>query len=175
MRNLNLPLVALLLLMGCNPPPIAPPQKGIEKQVEPDLIKLSEAVFKRYWELGYERLNVPQKTFLCIWGLEAEVNNGGFDQYYFNSAGDHAADTPESLRTIGAEHTAMLVKKANDVFGPIGPSRNRNERQKQLHSLAVDQKKELSELTNEFFRYHDNLDEMLKAYVGKNEAAFAVK
>src|ERR1700722_5493586 len=83
-----------------------------------DLIKMSESVWDRESKLSYEKLSQPERVFLCIWDLEAEVDNGGFDQYYFNSAGDHALDTVRALETIGAKRTAELVKTMNNLFGP---------------------------------------------------------
>jgi hypothetical protein len=35
--------------------------------------------------------------------LEAEINNGGFDQYFFNSTGDRTAETIRALELIGAK------------------------------------------------------------------------
>ena len=57
-----------------------------------------------------------------IEALEAEVNNGGFDQYFYNSAGDNTAETIQALETIGAtkdesyrypDDLASLVMKYN--------------------------------------------------------------
>jgi len=38
----------------------------------------------------YRQRLAAERTFAAIWSLEAEVNNGGFAQYMFNDAGDHA-------------------------------------------------------------------------------------
>jgi hypothetical protein len=61
-------------------------------------------------------------VFVCVWELEADVNNGGFDQYYFNSSGDLAGDAVESLNAIGAKNTADVVRQANALFGAGGPA-----------------------------------------------------
>lgn len=145
------------------------------KKDQPDLFKVSDFIFDRYAALGYGKLATSEKVFVCVWGLEGEVNNGGFDQYYFNSSGDHAADAEESLRAIGAQHTAQLVKQANVLFGASGPSPNRAARQKQLDTLGDVKTKKLNEVEEEFLKYKDNLEELLKAYVSKNAAVLRPK
>ena len=41
--------------------------------------------------------------------LEGEVNNGGFHQYFYNSAGDRTAETIQALEIIGAFAMADIV------------------------------------------------------------------
>jgi hypothetical protein len=48
--------------------------------------------------------------------LEGEVNNGGFDQFFYNSAGNNTADTILALQAIGAARTADIVKRAAAMF-----------------------------------------------------------
>ena len=42
-----------------------------------------------------------QEVTSLIEDLEAEINNGGFHQYFYNSAGDNTAETIQALETIG--------------------------------------------------------------------------
>jgi hypothetical protein len=58
---------------------------------------------------NFDRLNRVDQVLVTMWGLEAEVNNGGFDQYYFNGAGNQAFFAPEALRAIGAHPMASIV------------------------------------------------------------------
>ncbi|MBN1215668.1 MAG: DUF4375 domain-containing protein [Candidatus Lokiarchaeota archaeon] len=37
-------------------------------------------------------LSLPEKNIIFIEKLEREVNNGGFNQFFFNSAGDYSHD-----------------------------------------------------------------------------------
>ena len=48
--------------------------------------------------VGVKALSPGERVFLYVWNLEAEVNNGGFEQFYLNSAGDNAIETPVALR-----------------------------------------------------------------------------
>lgn len=65
---------------------------------EIDLIRISEAVWAQEAAEGIDGLSPAERVFLCVWNLEAEVNNGGFGQFFANSAGDNALETPEGLR-----------------------------------------------------------------------------
>jgi hypothetical protein len=136
------------------------------------MFKLSDWVFNRCEKIGFNKLNRPEQVFFCVWWLEAEVNNGGFDQYYFNSAGDHAIEAVTSLEAIGANHTADLVKQANALFGPAGPSPIRATRQNQLDALREAKPKKLDEIDEEFLSYKDNSEQLLEQFVSKNAEAF---
>jgi hypothetical protein len=94
--------------------PLLPPGTEI------DVIRVSEAVWAREAAVGVSGLTPAERVFLCVWNLEAEVNNGGFEQFYINSAGDNAVETPAALRGIGAARAAAIAERANDVFGPPG-------------------------------------------------------
>jgi hypothetical protein len=46
------------------------------------------------------------------WIVEAEVLNGGFNQYFWNSSGEFADLTPAALREIGATEAAPIMQNA---------------------------------------------------------------
>ncbi len=60
----------------------------------------------------FAALNTSQKMVLATYGCEAEVNNGGFHQYFWNSEGRHAQAALDGYRLIGASRHAALVKRA---------------------------------------------------------------
>ncbi|MBP0902702.1 DUF4375 domain-containing protein [Mariniflexile gromovii] len=67
------------------------------------IMKISTYLSKKskYGEKA-DRLNPSQKIFLLIDSLESEINNGGFNQFYFNSSGNFSHETVEALLQIGA-------------------------------------------------------------------------
>jgi hypothetical protein len=82
-------------------------------------------------------LKLPRRD-RYVWDIswfEAEVMNGGVDQYLFNSAGDHARGCLEALQAIGAKQSYSLLKQACDLFPQGQPSPNREERIKQLDQI----------------------------------------
>jgi hypothetical protein len=131
------------------------------------LFSLVDDIQRRENERGLASLTSREQVFFLVWSLEAEVNNGGFNQFFFNSAGDYASETIEALRTIGAERTASLTKQACDVFGSTFPSPIRTERQDQVAAPSESQNATLWQLDKAFFAYPDNLSKLLALYMAQ--------
>jgi len=71
------------------------------------------------YEKEYETVmswNKSRQAIYMIWALEAEVNNGGYNQFYSNSSGQYYKHLPEALRLVGAYKFADLTQRANDTF-----------------------------------------------------------
>ena len=76
------------------------------------------------YEKEYETVmgwNKSRQAIYIIWALEAEVNNGGYNQFYFSSSGKFYKHLPEALRLVGAANFADLTKRANDTFEKENP------------------------------------------------------
>ena len=95
-----------------------------------------------------------------IEALEAEINNGGFDQFFFNSAGDNTAQTIEALAAVGAHHTAATVRKAASRFPNGMPPTDRNARQELLERISPDSDA-FEEEDEAFLEYKDDLSGLL--------------
>ena len=54
------------------------------------------AHFKQDQDLAFEGLSHQFRVFFCTWEVEAEVMNGGFNQYFWNSSSQNAERTPAS-------------------------------------------------------------------------------
>ncbi|WP_231596013.1 DMP19 family protein [Sphingobacterium endophyticum] len=71
------------------------------------------------YEKEYESvmsLNKSQQAIYMIWALEAEVNNGGYNQFYSNSSGQFYKHLPNALELVGANKFAELTIRANETF-----------------------------------------------------------
>jgi hypothetical protein len=64
-------------------------------------------------------LTPGQRAVYVTWMVEAEVNNGGFNQFYYNSSGQLADFGEESFKAIGAPKLADLVHEANTIYAEI--------------------------------------------------------
>ena len=135
-------------------------------------IALSDLVYSRAGPAGLEGLRPAEQVVYCIDGLERDVNNGGFEQFFVNSPGDYAKETQAALRTIGAQETAALVARAIAVF-PGGPSPDADQRGKQVDALSDDALTQLDMLSAEFMEYRDDLSGLLRAYVAQHQGDFA--
>jgi hypothetical protein len=122
------------------------------------LFRISDMLF------GRPGLSAAERVFMQVWWVEAEVNNGGFHQFYFNSAGNDAADTPAALEAIGAAKTAAIVRRANARFPGGEPPANRYARQGVLDQLDPDIRV-FSDLDHEFYTGPEDLEALLYAFV----------
>ncbi|RLD58602.1 MAG: hypothetical protein DRJ05_07760 [Bacteroidetes bacterium] len=119
-----------------------------------------------------DNLTEPQKIYFYIQNLEREVNNGGFNQFYLNSSGDFAHETLGSLKIIGANITAEIVKKANDQFPDFKVPKKRIERQEVLEMIEDKAKETWEVLDQEFFEYKDDLNSLNMDFVKINVVEF---
>jgi hypothetical protein len=97
--------------------------------------------------------------------LEAELNNGGFDQFFFNDAGGRTAETIEALKRIGASHTASLVQAAADKFPGGTVPTDRKARQKALGKVSPESDA-FEEQDEAFYEYQDDLAALASDYEG---------
>ncbi|MDT3405630.1 DMP19 family protein [Mucilaginibacter terrae] len=67
-------------------------------------------------EIAVAALNPPCQDLYLIFVFEGQVNNGGFNQYYYNTEGKFYKLLPEALRRIGAGLFADLTQQANRVY-----------------------------------------------------------
>jgi hypothetical protein len=168
-------VIVMLTLWSVSPqPPVAPAAAAREptettqlSHVEKNriLIRLSESPRTQHGKVEYEKQSENQRIFSAIWGLEAEINNGGFQQYFFNSAGDAAPDAPAALRAIGAQQAAAIVAEALALFPQGPPPRDRATRQRRLRLASPEVLEAWDRLDRRFFTYPDNLTELLYAWV----------
>jgi hypothetical protein len=79
----------------------------LSEKLPADVAREYEAVMK--W-------NKSRQAIYMIWQLEAEVNNGGFNQFYYNSSGQYYKYLPAALTLVGAKQYAGLVREANNIF-----------------------------------------------------------
>ncbi|WP_162914316.1 DMP19 family protein [Taklimakanibacter lacteus] len=128
------------------------------------LLKLAENPHSRLWRLDYDHLSPPERVFRAVWELEAEVNNGGFHQYFFNSAGNLAHHVVEALRAIGATAMAGIAQRAIKAAG-YDASESHQVRRERVAALAPEPLEMLDALDQEFYAYPDNLTALLYEYV----------
>jgi hypothetical protein len=119
-----------------------------------------------------DKLTEEQKLFYYNQCLEREINNGGFNQYFFNSSGDFANQTVQSLLTIGAKKTADNLQKAIDQFPDKITPQNRTERQEILEQIEETANPIWEELDQKFFAYEDDLNTLNIEFVRKNKDKF---
>ena len=82
-------------------------------------------------------LSSPVQHLLAAHWCQSEVNNGGFDQFFRNSAGVLAPEAEVAFRAIGLAQVAELLSEAMKRFGVPYP-RERDERQLAMEAIPSD-------------------------------------
>jgi hypothetical protein len=155
-------LAAPVMGLSMNPPS--------RDKMESYLQALDAAVEGRLAEVPRETLSISERVFASVWDLEAEVNNGGFSQYFCNSSGEHALDCPNALRAIGATHAAQIAQAALDVVGMDIPWTDDKMRRAAISKIGPAKDGALDALDTQFHTYPDDLTQLLFDYCVANKS-----
>lgn len=165
-------LIVALLIVCCMAPLFSCTQDGakptkckLSLEKRKVLIETGDTVAGRLAKVGYARLTDAEKTFSCTWSLQREVNIGGFKRFYSKSAGDYAAETVGAFERIGANYTADIIKRANNLFKNGKPSKYMAKRRGELNRFTADARQKLLKLEEEYYEYHDDLELLLYNFV----------
>jgi len=124
--------------------------------------------FDRLEQVGFENLNEIEKTFICVWSLQGEVDNGGFDQWLFNSSGNWALETILGLHRIGAEATAKMVEKVISLFPGGPPPKDIDKRREIMESIPEKTSAIWNEIDDQFYKNNDDIEGLLSKYIKEN-------
>lgn len=153
----------------------------IDKLADRDLLfEVFKNVAERYTGQTHKKkeiiskLTQEQQIFYALTVLEMEVNNGGFNQYYYNQGDEFADRAVDGFKTIGAEKFAELVTKANNIY--------RQEKKKitdkqdgSLQGFSESYKDNpLNDLDKEFYNLYkeESLTKLTADFVRKNKDKF---
>lgn len=124
-------------------------------------------------EQAYARSFVPFSTeqrhiFAVIWYI-VEVNNGGHEQFYFNSTGIVWKDALEGLQKLDVGEAVDILDESVSRMGG-SPSLDRDERQQQLELNQPD----FNDLDDRFYKLQDtiNLYQIMHQYIEEHREAF---
>lgn len=136
------------------------------------LLRLSQSVFSRFSKSGFDKLTRAEQRFFCLWSLQGEVENGGFDQYLFNSSGDYTGETISALEDIQLNEVADIVRRASLLLGDRGAEKDRLKRQKQLDALSDTDSATLRSLDKKFYEKSELIEEAMYKLAVEHEGEF---
>lgn len=136
------------------------------------LIDLSESDRTDFGRVDFDSQSEEQKVFSAIWELEAEVNNGGFLQYFENDRGEAVGFAVTALQRIGANKCAGIVERAiHTACNGVIPS-DAGAWEMLTEAITDETSEKLEGLDQEFFAYPDNLTELLFEFVRAHPETF---
>ncbi|HNQ74889.1 MAG TPA: DUF4375 domain-containing protein [Verrucomicrobiota bacterium] len=105
------------------------PERGIYKVLGAIEVLVGSKIHQKLPTSPSERM-----IFAFTW-LAREVQNGGFHQFFVNSAGDFWKDVSSGLVAVGDENGSALFRQVLSIFPDSSPSEDRDARLNQLDEL----------------------------------------
>jgi len=152
-------------------------QEAIDTCLDDDLIQLVFDNISLKVEDDYDNsfetiqgLSEGRQAIYSIWLVEGEVNNGGFNQFYFNSSGEFAEMAVNGFELVGAVEYATLMKRANKIYAEqnIG---DRQDRTIEDFSESYDDNP-LNDLDTEFYDMQEDLYSLQVQFIRDNKKQF---
>ena len=114
-----------------------------------------------------EQFSLPQRYVFAIEWYMAEVNNGGHDQFYYNSTGIVWEDAMKGFQEIGAQENYSIIRGSANAIGG-NPNKDREKRQDEMEKYEPD----FTELDERFYASESSMIEKLQAYIKENADSF---
>jgi hypothetical protein len=152
------------------------PDDKLEQSVIDNIYELAGDNHEKEFE-NVSKLSNGQKALFSTWWLEAEVNNGGFNQFYFNSSGQYAKMAEIGFKTIGAEKFSELTSRANEIFQE-NKKRLEEFDDGTMESFSESYKDNpLNDLDTEFYNLYDseNISDLRIKYIRENINEFTTE
>ncbi len=135
-------------------------------------LQITDVIFDREAEIGYDDLSRAEKTVYCIDSLSREMENGGFGQLFHHDAGALCVDMLQALEQIRAKNTLLVVQQIVDFFPNGKVPEDEEIRMDTFDQLASELVDEIAECDDRFHDAGENLIELTLKFVAKNIAQF---
>ncbi len=119
-----------------------------------------------------DELSKEEKVIVYIEELEREINNGGFSQFFFNSAGDFTEEIIQALKTVGSTKFLVLVESAKAQFPNSYVPKDRAQRQEILEHIEELADLVWDNLDGQFYKYEEDIYSLMRTYMINNITNF---
>jgi hypothetical protein len=130
--------------------------EGLEAQMGADYEREDEVL---------TRATPGQSAIYALLWTDAEVNNGGFEQFFFNSSGSLIDEAIEGAELVGASGNASILREAAEVFADGDVPENRETRSRILDELSEESREKLLQFDDRWFDLDRKLERKMLAYV----------
>jgi len=140
---------------------------------------IGDCVIKEDYENEYAivtNLSSGMQYIYATWWLEAEVNNGGFNQYFYNSTGQFAEEAYKWYIAMGALKMAEIVEDAVNILFKEMDLYKRTRKAGTLEAFSESYNE--TKLWKCDSEYYENEKDMLKLkikYIRENIGEFVTK
>ena len=131
---------------------------------------------ERIWEQekngGWESLNEEQQMYIAVFWLDAEVNNGGHSQYFFNSAGGNWRLALDGLKAMQFKERVEIFEGVLSLFGNQKPFTDRVKRQDQLATVYSNHEDAFDKFDSAYYKASENIEVLSTRFVIQNANMF---
>lgn len=144
-------------------------QAALDMADETDsFLQITDVVYDKEADFGYDQLKEAEKTVFCIDGLLREMENGGFVQFFRQSAGNYTEDTLIALERIKARESYELLYKMQDYFPEGKVPADEDSRSEVFDSIESEFSDEITELDDFFYDTGENLVQLTLLYLQRS-------
>jgi hypothetical protein len=115
--------------------------------------------------VGLAGLNDAERVVVLVSRANFEIELGGFSAFFYNSAGDHAAETVPALEAVEAKIAAAALRAAMAKFPDGTPSVDRESRYSEWKQVS----KSLGPLNTEFYSEQPDVFSRLCSFIEAHE------
>jgi hypothetical protein len=186
-RITNALLVALVLVAACGQKPevasrnVNPPNLAAiaDDEVQFAILDYVHATMDGHYDQEAEFIaTMPSgvRALYVISGVEDEVNNGGFNQYYWNSTGKFADQAVAAFEYFSAHQHAQLMQEANRIHAAEQAEIEKFKEQGTLQAFSDSYKvSKLGPLDERFYKLDENLSALVVAKIRADPASFTMQ
>ena len=133
--------------------------------------------YSKHYDFITLKFNSSQQAIYLSWWLEAEVNNGGFNQYFANTDGQYAELLPSLLNKMKAYKISNLVKDANLIYNKHYQSITQNQDGTVEEFSKSYEDNPLNDLDNKFYKLYEseNLTQKQIDFIRNHKEDFVTK
>ena len=134
------------------------------------IIRIGEIIGKKIKKRDhFENLNEFEKTFIFIDIFENHTTDGGFETFFWNTAGQFSHEILEAYEKIGAKNTASIIYDSFLLFGEIPIPKNTDMRREILSKINTNSWINLDE---KYYNCNDNIVLLVLEFIKNNTKYF---
>jgi len=145
-----------------------------DDELEQAVLDCLDFKIKDNYEQAYETISKISSGFRMVystWWLEAEINNGGFNQFFWNR-GEFAEEALEGLRLLDATEHIRLMEKAIEMFVEEEPQQREYYLQNTVEAFRESYQHTKLHLLDEGFYDLPQLSPMRLRYIRRHKEQF---
>lgn len=135
-------------------------------------LQITDVIYDKEADVGYEALNQAEKTVFCIDGLLREMENGGFSQLMYHDSGGRVNDILAALDNIKSREVIVHLKHFLELFGDRPIPGDEDERIALFETVESEQTDVIAALDDKYYDAVESLVGLTLAYVARNQKSF---